>query len=324
MRKYWYTGLLSGSLILAAAVVLPDAGAGQAGAADAVKQESVQIPGESQTEAFQTEETSAADSGASWTDETGESPAEESQNQPEETGSPGGTDAGADTQPQISGTASAGAVGEDTPGVRAAGEEFSNAETAESNTEAAGEENFSNVLFIGDSRTVGLSEYGDLGEAQVFANTGMSVFNLMSAEETMADGEKMTLEQLLSTRSFRRIYLMLGINELGYPRNEIVTKYRSVVARIQELQPDAYLILEGNLHVTQEKSAKSPVYGNDKINELNREIWQIAVDTGCGYLDANVLFDDATGSLSAEYSTDGSHILGKYYREWVQWLKDQP
>lgn len=36
---------------------------------------------------------------------------------------------------------------------------------------------FTNVLFIGDSRTAGLSEYGDLGQAEVFADSGMSVFN---------------------------------------------------------------------------------------------------------------------------------------------------
>lgn len=320
MRKYWYTGLLTGSLILAAAIVLPDAGAGQTKVENTVKEESAQAPETPETGDVQTEETASQE-----TDETGESAPQDDVTSPDGAESESGTDAGVDTQPQISGTVTEGAVGEGTPGGDA-----SNAETAESqvssesSTEAAGEENFSNVLFIGDSRTVGLSEYGDLGEAQVFANTGMSVFNLMSAEETMADGEKMTLEQLLSSQSFRRIYLMLGINELGYPKNEIVTKYRSIVARIQELQPDAYLILEGNLHVTQEKAAKSPVYGNDKINELNKEIWQIAVDTGCGYLDVNVLFDDATGSLSAEYSTDGSHILGKYYRQWAQWLRDQP
>lgn len=40
---------------------------------------------------------------------------------------------------------------------------------------------FTNVLFIGDSRTAGLSEYGDLGQAEVFADSGMSVFNLFDS-----------------------------------------------------------------------------------------------------------------------------------------------
>ncbi|WP_434694374.1 hypothetical protein [Hungatella sp. SB206] len=51
-------------------------------------------------------------------------------------------------------------------------------------------EDFSSVLFIGDSRTVGLSEYGDLGQADVFANSGMSVFNLFEARVSVKGGEK--------------------------------------------------------------------------------------------------------------------------------------
>ncbi len=42
------------------------------------------------------------------------------------------------------------------------------------------------VLFIGDSRTVGLSEYGDLGNADVFADSGMSVFNLLDRKKKKA------------------------------------------------------------------------------------------------------------------------------------------
>ena len=39
-------------------------------------------------------------------------------------------------------------------------------------------EHFQEVLFIGDSRTVGLYEYGQMGEADVFADSGMTVFKL--------------------------------------------------------------------------------------------------------------------------------------------------
>lgn len=181
---------------------------------------------------------------------------------------------------------------------------------------------FSGVLFIGDSRTVGLSEYGDLGNADVFANTGMSSFNLAAAEETV-DGEKMTLQTLLSTKQYDTILLMLGINELGYPENQVVRQYRSVVDEIRSLQPNAKLVLQANLHVTAKKAQSNPVYSNEKLNALNAQIQQIAADTGCAYLDENPLFDDAEGNLAAEYSADGAHILGKYYKEWTQWLAEQ-
>lgn len=181
--------------------------------------------------------------------------------------------------------------------------------------------NFSDTLFIGDSRTVGLSEYGDLGQAVVFANSGMSVFNLLDAQVALANGDKQKLDQVLSERNFKTIYLMLGINELGYEYHSIVRRYQEVVDWIREKQPDATLILEANLHVTEEKSAKSGIYNNQRINALNNAIRDIAEDTGCLYIDVNPIFDDGNGNLSAVYSTDGAHVLGKYYSVWVDLIR---
>ena len=182
-------------------------------------------------------------------------------------------------------------------------------------------DNFSDVLFIGDSRTVGLSEYGDLGEAEVFANSGMSVFNLFDSRVTLKSGGKQTLEQVLSGRSFRTVYLMLGINELGYDDKSIVKQYQAVVERIRAAQPEATLVLGANLHVTGEKAAKSSLFNNQRINSLNAAIKTIAENNGCGYMDVNQLFDDENGNLSTAYSTDGAHILGKYYSVWVEWIR---
>ena len=39
---------------------------------------------------------------------------------------------------------------------------------------------FDDVLFIGDSRTDGLSEYGHLGNADVFADSGLSAYTAMT------------------------------------------------------------------------------------------------------------------------------------------------
>lgn len=191
----------------------------------------------------------------------------------------------------------------------------------EEHTGIKAEVDLSDTLFIGDSRTVGLSEYGNLGSAEVFANSGMSVYNLSDTRVSCKDGVKRTLEQVLSNKQYQRIYLMLGINELGYNYQKTVTKYESVVAEIQELQPEAMLVLQANLHVTREKSEKSPAFNNINIDALNEDIRKIADRRGCSYLDVNELFDDGSGNLDAAYSADGSHILGKYYLVWADWIK---
>ncbi len=184
-------------------------------------------------------------------------------------------------------------------------------------------DNFQEVLFVGDSRTVGLYEYGQMGEADVFADSGMTVFNLWDSGISLNNKGKKTLEQVLAENHYQVIHFMLGINELGYSMEQIVEKYRETVKEIQDMQPEAKVVLGANLHVTAENSAKSSIYNNQRINELNLEIQKIGDELNCHYINVNEVFDDEQGNLLKEYSTDGSHILGKYYADWAQWILDR-
>lgn len=217
-----------------------------------------------------------------------------------------------------------GQTGETAP----SGEEISLSEEETVASEPSGapdvslKEDFSGVLFIGDSRTVGLSEYGDLGQAEVFADSGMSVFTLFNKTVRLRSQEKSGLEELLCSRKFDTIFFMLGINELGYDYDSIVKQYKRTVEKVHELQPDAAIVLGANLHVTAEKASGSSIYNNDRINALNRDIKSMAEASGYVYLDVNQVFDDENGNLAAGYSSDGAHVLGKYYSVWVDWIRE--
>lgn len=178
-------------------------------------------------------------------------------------------------------------------------------------------------MVVGDSRTVGLYEYGQMGNADVFANIGMTVFNLWDCETSFNNKGKKTLEQILTENQYQAIRFMLGINELGYSIEQIVERYREAVVKMQAMQPEAKVVLGANLHVTAENSAKSTIFNNQMIDALNLEVQNIGDELGCYYIDVNEIFDDAQGNLSKEYSTDGVHILGKYYADWVQWILDK-
>ena len=39
--------------------------------------------------------------------------------------------------------------------------------------------------------------------------------------------------------------------------------------------------------------------------------------------DANILFDDEAGGLSADKSEDSTHLYAKYYKEWGEWIVKQ-
>lgn len=181
---------------------------------------------------------------------------------------------------------------------------------------------FDDVLFIGDSRTDGLSEYGHLGNADVFADSGLSAYTAMTKKLRVSgeDETQYTLEELLSKRQYKLILVMLGINELGYDRQAAIRKYGELVNQIQELQPDACLVLEANLHMTEEKSEGDAIFNNENINEMNDAIHHLAEEKNLGWLDVNELFDDENGNLNADLSADGAHILGKYYADWSDWI----
>ena len=186
--------------------------------------------------------------------------------------------------------------------------------------QTVGKEYFDDALFIGDSRTVGISEYGDLNNAIFFANTGMSVYNVFEKNVSVPRVGKLKLEQLLTYKKFGKIYIMLGINELRYNQEKTLKKYKDLLKFIQEKQSNAIIYIEANLHVTAERSNKDKTINNININKINNEISQLADNEKIFFIDVNEKFDDENGNLSSNYTQDNVHIYAKYYKEWSDWL----
>ena len=179
---------------------------------------------------------------------------------------------------------------------------------------------FDDALFIGDSRTVGLHEYGGLGNAEVFAHSGMSIYKVFNEEFELQSGEMTTLETALQTKKFGKVYIMLGINELGYDFAQTVERFSEAIDLIQQLQPEALIFIQANLHITNKKSEESDLFNNTNINHFNQAVGELADGKQIFYLDVNPLYDDEEGGLSEEFTADHAHILGKYYVEWVDFI----
>ncbi len=185
----------------------------------------------------------------------------------------------------------------------------------------ASERYFEDALFIGDSRTVGLAEYGNLKEADFFATVGMSVYNLPKQKTDVAGEKNIDIETLLSNHSYGKIYFMLGLNELGYNRQKTVDRYRAWLEYIRQMQPQAIIFIEANLHVTAKKSASDEECRNKDIDEFNNYTKELADNKSIFYVNVNELFDDGEGNLRADLTYDGVHILAKYYADWGEWLR---
>lgn len=182
---------------------------------------------------------------------------------------------------------------------------------------------FKDALFIGDSRTVGLYEYSSIKDTTYFADIGMSSFNVFKKEINVPSKGKTTLDNLLQNNSYKKIYIMLGINEIGYPYNSIISKYSETIDKLKAAQPGAIIYVQANMHITKRKSDRDNVYNNANIDRINSAVSQLADNKRVFYIDVNVLFDDSNGALDEKYTSDGAHVLGKYYMTWGDWLCTQ-
>ncbi len=172
---------------------------------------------------------------------------------------------------------------------------------------------FSDALFIGDSRTVGISEYGTLDNADFFCSVGLSAGQIN--EETI-DG--MTFDQKIKSKQYGKVYVMLGINEVGNDFEYTYTAYRAIVEKIKANQTDAIIYVQANLHVS--ASAQTNYITNEAINYLNSRIASLADNKKVFYIDINPVYDDENGNLTEAYTSDGVHPLAAYYKQWCEWL----
>lgn len=182
---------------------------------------------------------------------------------------------------------------------------------------------FDDALFIGDSRTVGLYEYGNLKNATYFASTGLSVFQAFENPVEVIDYGEILLTDLLEQADFKKVYIMLGVNELGYGHDSIVNKYSELVETVITMKPEAIIYLQANLHMTKEGSDADDTFNNKNIDLLNDSIKEMTNNETIFYIDVNEIFDDETGNLDPELTSDHSHVRGKHYAEWSDWLMTQ-
>ena len=179
---------------------------------------------------------------------------------------------------------------------------------------------YDDVLFIGDSRSVGLKTYAPKEGATYFVSEGLNVYKLDEQLLNVDNIGKTTLKDLLKNNKFGKIYIMLGINELGYDFDTNCIKYKQLISLIKELQPESIIVIHGNLRVTKEKSDSDKLFNNTNINKFNEAISKFADNINTIYIDVNPMFDDGQGNLNSEYSGDNVHLYGNYYADWSKWL----
>ncbi len=184
--------------------------------------------------------------------------------------------------------------------------------------ETVDESYFDDALFIGDSRTVGLRDYTDLSEhADFYCETSLTIYKAL----TQKFKGKGTVEEALLKNTYGKIYIMVGVNELGQGTTEnFMEEYTKVVDRIHELAPEAKIFIQGIMRVTGKKHNSDAIFNNNNINARNNAIATLADNEQFFYIDVNEVICDEEGNLNAEYTHDQLHLLGMYNDLWKEFL----
>lgn len=175
---------------------------------------------------------------------------------------------------------------------------------------------FADAVFIGDSRMQGVYEYAGMEEADFLSKVSMTIYNMMDTKVT-TNGHNETIREALTERQYGKIYIMVGINEMGTADTEyFIRHYQAVLEEIRTLQPDAIIVIQAIMHVTGEKDREDPIFNNTNINERNEALKELANGQDIFYLDVNEVYDDENGNLRRDMSADDVHLLGNCYGLW--------
>lgn len=179
---------------------------------------------------------------------------------------------------------------------------------------------FDNTLFIGDSRVVGLREFARSGKADYFCDVGM---NLLSYDDKVLSDKtfsNLTLEQLLSDRTYDKIIVNFGLNECGFNDYSFKLLYKRFVEMLKEKQPDAIIILQGIMSVTRSKANTNECFKPSFIAARSAYIQSLADGNTIYYIDCNPYFTDENGYLYTSLTNDGYHPTTAGYRHWRNWI----
>lgn len=184
---------------------------------------------------------------------------------------------------------------------------------------------FKDAVFIGDSRTEGLQLYSGLTTPRYLCAVGATVASIYNDSKVKTASGKVAIMTALRHASFKKVYIMLGVNELGWVYSRTFTnQYAKVIKDIRAINPDAKIVLQSILPVSAAQEAKHGYINNERIATYNKLIQKLAADNGCTYLNVAEAVTASDGCLANSLTGDGLHLNKPGCQRWKQYLEAHP
>lgn len=189
-------------------------------------------------------------------------------------------------------------------------------------SEAVDDSYFADAVFVGDSRTEGLKMYSGLDSSQFFSSVGMDVDKVFTDQVVSLNGQLLTVAQALEQASYSKVYIMLGMNELGWVYESVFAdNYARIIDTIRESHPDATIYVQSILPVSQWKDGSNDIYTNANVVRLQKALVAMCEEKGVNYVNVAEGIQDEQGYLPSESTQDGVHLTPKYCQRWMDYLK---
>lgn len=197
---------------------------------------------------------------------------------------------------------------------------------------------FDNVVMIGDSVSLKLKNFvvkqrqtvpDYFGEGQFLASGSLGSGNaLWDAEDEKAvhptyQGEKMKLEQSIPLTGAKKIYLMLGVNDIAvYGLEGAVENYKTLLDNIQAAVPDAQFYIQSATPICE--GAEVGALNNENLVLYNQMLLAMCEERGIPFVDVASVLRDENGYLPREYCSDpdgmGIHLQDAACQLWLGYL----
>ena len=181
---------------------------------------------------------------------------------------------------------------------------------------------FSDAAIVGNSLIEGLRLFSDLQTCDYYAATSMSVLAVDSLHVIqLENGSKGTIMQGIAQKPYGKVYILLGINEIGVDVGYFKDAYATMLDGVRQSQPDADIYIMSLTPVSQYKSSTSDVFNMTRVEAFNKALYELSLEKGSYYIDLCDALAGEDGYLPAESTSDGVHFSASLYTVWANYLR---
>lgn len=193
---------------------------------------------------------------------------------------------------------------------------------------------FSDALFIGHSILNGLSQnYTNLipnaGFFTVNGGTSVGIMDIeidYTAVTRDSSGNLVTgfftgtLDDALSDYDYSKVYIMLGINEIG-AQQRLCANISSMIATIREKLGSVKIYIISVTPLSKEYTTNSESFKRSNLLACNNALMQMCINDNVYYLDMYSTFAGSDGYIKDEYTRDGVHLSTAGCNLFVDYLR---